>query len=241
MLFSFVQKERKEGKKGRGLTKNRCWRAFPAPCPFMAEIVLFPLCGLHLLPPRLEKRDHFGEATCPCIPGPPPAGDRANFCLGGQGCQAVGENTTDATVILLFPINPSQYGRKYFPQHITAPQECLADHFSQGAEQMQDLMEMLPPCHDTNTVQWAVARVAGDRLHMCFPCLCFPVPSGAITLSALTWSLAPSPAITPQCISSSVTLTRLQDWHVRAWTNCSRVEELRKGVIGSAILRPFLF
>lgn len=120
MLFSFLQKERKEGKKSWDLTENICWRAFPTPCPFMAEIALFPLCGLHLPLPRLEERDHFGQATCPCIPGPPPAGDRANFCLGGQGCQAVGEDTRNATVILLFPINPSRHGNKHFPWHITA-------------------------------------------------------------------------------------------------------------------------
>lgn len=132
MLFYFVQKERKEGKKS--LTEKRCWRAFPARCSFMAEIVLFPLCGLHLPLPRLEERDHFGQATCPCIPGPPPVGDRVNFCLGGQECQAVREDTTDARVTLLFPINPSLHGRKHFPWHITAPQECLADFFSQESE-----------------------------------------------------------------------------------------------------------
>lgn len=32
-------------------------------------------------------------------------------------------------------------------------QECLADYFSQGGEQMQDAKEMLPLCHDTNTVR----------------------------------------------------------------------------------------
>lgn len=119
--------------------------SFSAPCPVMAEIVLFLSCGLHLPPPRLEERDHFGEDTCPRIPGPPSARDRANFCLGGQGCQAAGEDTTDATVILLFSVNPSQHGRKHLPGHITAPQECLSDYFSQGAEQIQDPKEMLPP------------------------------------------------------------------------------------------------
>lgn len=128
MLFSFVQKRMKEAKKGWDLTKNRCWRVRLAPCPFMAEIVLFSFCGLHLPPPRLEERDHFGEATCPCISGPPPAGDRDNFCLGGQGCQAMGEDTTDARVILLFPMYPSRQGRKHFSGHITVPQECMADY-----------------------------------------------------------------------------------------------------------------
>lgn len=87
MIFSFVQKESKETKKGWGLTD--AGEPFLYPAPFMAEIVLFPLRGLHLPPPRLDERDHFGEATCPYIPGPPPAGDRANFYLGGQGSQAV--------------------------------------------------------------------------------------------------------------------------------------------------------
>lgn len=38
---------------------------------------------------------------------------------------------------------------------------------------MQDPKEMLPLCHDTNTVQGAIAREAGDPLHM-FPMFVFP-------------------------------------------------------------------
>lgn len=89
------------------------------------------------------------------------------LCLGGQGRQAVGEDTADAVAALLFPRHPSRHSWKHFPGHIPALWGCSAGYFSSRAR--AGPQGDIPPSAVTPTVQGAVARAGGQPLARVFP------------------------------------------------------------------------
>ena len=113
---------------------------------------------------------------------------------------------------------------------------------------MQDPEEMSLFCRDTRSAggrsrgRWVATRTCVPW-HVCVPrhvCVSL-LPWERLMPLARAWSLAPSPAITPRCISSSVTLTRPQGWHAGAPTSRCWGSEGKEGAHRLCLPQAFMY
>lgn len=97
-------------------------------------------------------------------------------------------------------------------------------------------------CHDTYSPgdhsqrRW-VATCTCVPQHVCVSLL----PRERLMPLARAWSLAPSPAITPQCIIISVTLTRPQGRHAGAPTSCCQGSGGKEGAHRPCLPQAFTY